>query len=182
MRVPLYVMCSFSLFAFKILSLSLIFVSLITLCLSVFLLEFVLPWTLFYILVNHFLHLLNLCLHFPPTSCIIFTSIILNSFSGSLPISTSFSCFSGILSCPFFWDMTFCFFTVIIVVQALSHVQLFATPWITACQASFSFTISCSLLRLISIDSVMPSNHLILRHPLLLLPSIFPIIRVFSNE
>ena len=110
MRVPLYIMCSFSLFAFKILSLSLIFVSLITLCLSVFLLEFVLPWTLFYILVNHFLHLLNLCLHFPPTSCIIFTSIILNSFSGSLPISTSFSCFSGILSCPFIWDITFYFF------------------------------------------------------------------------
>ena len=67
-------------------------------------------------------------------------------------------------------------------VQLLSHVQLFATPWTTACQASLSITNSQSLLKLMSIESVMPSNHLILRHPLLLLPSIFPSIRVFSNE
>ena len=67
-------------------------------------------------------------------------------------------------------------------VQSLSHVQLFATPWTAACQASLSITNSWSLLKLISIDSVMPSNHLILCHPLLLLPSIFPTIRVFSNE
>ena len=60
--------------------------------------------------------------------------------------------------------------------------QLFATPWIAACQASLSFTISRSLLKLMSIESVMPSNHLILCRPLLLLPSIFPIIRVFSSE
>ena len=57
-----------------------------------------------------------------------------------------------------------------------------ATPWIAACQASLSITNSLSLLKLMSIKSVMPSNHLILCHPLLLLPSIFPSIRVFSNE
>ena len=68
------------------------------------------------------------------------------------------------------------------VVQSLSHVQLFSTPWIAAHQASLSFTISQSLLRLMTIESVMSSNHLILCHPLLLLPSIFPNIRVFSNE
>ena len=67
-------------------------------------------------------------------------------------------------------------------VQSLSHVQLFATRWTTACQASLSFTISWSLLQLMSIESVMPFNHLILCHPLLLLPSIFPSIRVFSSE
>ena len=68
------------------------------------------------------------------------------------------------------------------VVQLLSCVRLFATPWTAACQASRSFTISRSLLRLMSIESVMPSNHLILCRSLLLLPSIFPSIRVFSNE
>ena len=63
-------------------------------------------------------------------------------------------------------------------VQLLSRVQLFAIPWTAARQASPSFTISCSLLKLISIESVMPSNHLILCHPLRLLPLIFPSIRV----
>ena len=58
----------------------------------------------------------------------------------------------------------------------------FATPWTAACQASLSITNSWSLPKLMSIESVMPSNHLILCHPLLLLPSIFPNIRVFSNE
>ena len=67
-------------------------------------------------------------------------------------------------------------------IQSLSHVQLFETPWIAARQASLSITNSQSLLKLMSIKSVMPSNHLILCHPLLLLPSIFPSIRVFSNE
>ena len=67
-------------------------------------------------------------------------------------------------------------------VQSLSRVQLFATPCITACQASLSITNSQSLPKLRSIESVMPSNHLILCRPLLLLPSIFPSIRVFSNE
>ena len=69
-----------------------------------------------------------------------------------------------------------------IVVQSLSHVWLFVTPWTAAHQASLFFTISQSLLKLISIKSVMPSNHLILCHPFLLLPSIFPSIRVFSSE
>ena len=67
------------------------------------------------------------------------------------------------------------------VVQLLSCVRLFATPWTAALQASLSFTISQSSLKLMSIESVMPSNHLVLCHPLLL-PSIFPSIRVFSNE
>ena len=67
-------------------------------------------------------------------------------------------------------------------VQSLSHVQLFETPWTAACQASLSITSSQSLLKLMFIESVMPSNHLILCHPLLLPPSIFPSIRVFSNE
>ena len=67
-------------------------------------------------------------------------------------------------------------------VQLLSRVQLFATPWTTACQASLSITNSQSLPKLMSIESVMPSNHLILCCPLILPPSIFPSIRVFSNE
>ena len=67
-------------------------------------------------------------------------------------------------------------------VQSLSRVRLFATPWTAARQVSLSITSSRSLLKLMSIESVMPSNHLILCRPLLLLPSIFPSIRVFSNE
>ena len=71
---------------------------------------------------------------------------------------------------------------IIVVVQSLSPVRLLVTPWTAACQASLSFTISWSLLRFMYIELVMPSNHLILCCPLLLLPSIFPTIRVFSNE
>ena len=67
-------------------------------------------------------------------------------------------------------------------VQSLSRVQLFVTPWTAACQASLSITNSWSLHKLLSIESVMPSKHLILCHPLLLLPSIFSSISVFSNE
>ena len=67
-------------------------------------------------------------------------------------------------------------------VQSLSHVQLFVTPWTAACKASLSITNSWSQLKLMSIESVMPSNHLILCCPLLLLPSIFSSISVFSNE
>ena len=67
-------------------------------------------------------------------------------------------------------------------VQLLSRVRLVTTSWTTARQASLSMTNSWSLLKLTSIELVMPSNHLILCHPLLLLPSIFPSIRVFSNE
>ena len=69
-----------------------------------------------------------------------------------------------------------------VVVELLSCVQLFATPWTAALQASLLFTISQSLLKLMFIESVMPSNHLIFCHPLLLLPSVFPRMRVFFNE
>ena len=73
-------------------------------------------------------------------------------------------------------------FSVVVVVQSLSLVWLFATPWTAACQVSLSFTISWSLLRFMSIESLMLSIHLILCCPLLLLPSVFPSIRVFSNK
>ena len=73
-------------------------------------------------------------------------------------------------------------FVTISSVQSLSHVRLFATSWTAAHQASLSITNSWSLLKLMSIKSVMPSSHLILCRPLLLLPSVFPSIRVFSNE
>ena len=69
-----------------------------------------------------------------------------------------------------------------VAVQSLGCIQLVATPWTAACQTSLSFTISWSLFKLMSIESLMSFNHLILCHSLLLLPSIFPSIRVFSNE
>ena len=69
-----------------------------------------------------------------------------------------------------------------VVVQSPSLFQLFATPWTAACYASLSLTISWSLPKFMSIESVMPSNHFILCCPLLLLPSVFPNIRVFSKE
>ena len=69
----------------------------------------------------------------------------------------------------------------IVLLLLFSHVQLFVTPWTAACQASLSLITSWSLLKLMSIESVMPSNHLILCHPLLL-PSILPSIRVFSSK
>ena len=71
--------------------------------------------------------------------------------------------------------------TLVVVVQFLSCIRLFVTPWTAAHQASLSFAISWSLLKLLSIESVMPSNHLVLCHPLLL-PSVFPSIRVFFHE
>ena len=71
---------------------------------------------------------------------------------------------------------------VIVVVQSFSHILLFEIPRIAACQASLSFTISGSLLKLMSIELVIQSNHLILCYPLLLLTSVFPSIRVFSSE
>ena len=79
---------------------------------------------------------------------------------------------------PFWRRLLFHFSSV----QSLSRVRLFATPWSTACQASLSITNSQTSLRLTSIESVMPSSHLILCRPLLLLPPIPPSIRVFSNE
>ena len=75
-----------------------------------------------------------------------------------------------------------CVLVCISSVQLLSRVQLFVTPWTAARQASLSITNSRNLIKLMSIESVMPSNHLILCRPLLLLPSIFPSIRVFSSE
>ena len=68
-----------------------------------------------------------------------------------------------------------------VVVKSLSHIQLFATPWTAVCQAPLSSTVSQSLFKFMSIELVMPSNHFILCHPLLLLPSIFPSIRIFSS-
>ena len=70
----------------------------------------------------------------------------------------------------------------VVVIQPLTHVRLFMTPWTAACQAPLSSTICQSWLQLMPIESVMLSNHLMLYHPLLLLPSIFPSIRVISNE
>ena len=85
---------------------------------------------------------------------------------------------------PHLWMVEFPYFPGIQFssVQSLSHVWLFATPWIAACQASLSITNSQSLLKPMSIELVMPSSHLILCRPLLLLPPIPPSIRVFSNE
>ena len=80
-----------------------------------------------------------------------------------------------------FFDFSCFFYDPVSSVQSLSHVQLFVTPWTAACQATLSITNSRSLPRLMSFESVMPSNHLILCCPLLLLPSIFPSIRVFST-
>ena len=81
----------------------------------------------------------------------------------------------------FYSSVLFMQFLLVVAVQ-LSCVRLFATPETIACQASLPFTISRSLLKLASITLAMPSNHLILCHPLLLLPSVFPSISVFSNE
>ena len=78
--------------------------------------------------------------------------------------------------------LQYCWWTSFFVVRLLSCVQLFATPWTAVCQASLSFTLSRSLLKFMSIESVMSSNHLILCLPFLFLPSIFPSIRAFSNE
>ena len=72
--------------------------------------------------------------------------------------------------------------SLVVIVQLLSHVQLFASLWTAACQSSLSLTVSQSLLKLVSFESVMPSNHLIFCGPLLLLSSIFPRIRVFFSE
>ena len=107
------------------------------------------------------------------------------AFSGGLWYCCSLPCpsFSGsLLPSHFRLLMPFYYWWPISSVQSLSHVQLFATPWTAAHQASVSITNSWSLLKLMSIESVMSSNHLILCCPLLLLPSIFPNIRVFSSE
>ena len=102
----------------------------------------------------------------PPTQLLLWT--VFNSEAISM---------SGFFS--FFLKISFCLF---VIVQLLSRVQLFVIPWTGRHQPSLSFTVSWSLFKLMSIELMMPSNHLILCHPLLLLPSIFPSIRVFSNE
>ena len=83
---------------------------------------------------------------------------------------------------PYFAADLLCDLEQFVVFHLLICVQLFATPWTAAHQATLSFTISQSFLKLMSIELVMPSNHLILCRPLFLLPSIFPSIRVFSKE
>ena len=93
--------------------------------------------------------------------------------------------FQGIGPPPTIWPFMVSLRTVTVLVssvQSFSHVLLFATPWTAACQVSLSIPNSWSLLKLMSIKSAMPSNHLILCFPLLLLPLIFPSIRVFSKE
>ena len=90
-------------------------------------------------------------------------------------------CFSPSSWCPWLVDEPLQSLSCVVVVQSLSCVRLFVTPWTAACQASLSFTISWSLLKLMCIELVIPSNHLILCRSLLL-PSVFPSIRVFSNE
>ena len=114
------------------------------------------------------------------------TGVVAATYSGGSSWPRDWTCFSFI-SCIcrqiFFttsatWEAPFCLF----VVQSLSCVWLFETPWTAARQTTLSFTISWSLLKLMSIESVTPFNHLILGQPLLLLPSVFPSIRVFSSE
>ena len=117
-------------------------------------------------------------------------SLFLTPYSQSLLISHLFAFKLYQDSKPCFHSQCHQFFSkppslplviVTVTVQPLSHVQLCVTPWTAAYQASLSFTISWSMLKLMSIESVMPSNHLILCCPILLLPSILPSIRVFSK-
>ena len=110
-----------------------------------------------------------------------------NHFHRKLCISKSLSILSCVVCIQFYRNflnfvLDYFVYSLFQSVQLLSHVQLFVTPWVVACQASLSITNSWSLPKPMSIESVMPSNHLILYHPLLLLSSIFPSIRFFSNE
>ena len=116
-----------------------------------------------------------------------FTFVILISFPTVLTPSPTKSSLHLGLGCVYVF---FCFqgsdstsgLSWVSSVQSLSRVRLFATPWTTARQASLSITSSRSLLKPMSLELVMPSNHLILSRPLLLLPSVFPSVRVFSSE
>ena len=111
--------------------------------------------------------------------CPIFYLIILSSRTFQPSSNSSFLIIiCSVLKCIFHRESMY----VISSVQSLSHVRLFVTPWTAACQASLFITNSQSWLKLMFTESMMPSNHLILCHPLLLMPSIFPSIRVFSNE
>ena len=102
---------------------------------------------------------------------------LMEDFQKVLSATSSIS----LISCLGIWRKTG-WQRVIAAVQLLSRVRLLSTSWTAAHQVSLSFTISCSLLKLMSIEPVMPSNHLTLCRPLLLLPSVFPSIRVFSSE
>ena len=110
--------------------------------------------------------------------------------SGGMGAQVIFRCLDSRVACASFKSQILCFLAIYDYrlvklsssVQLLSHIWLFVTPWTAACQASLSITNSRSLLTLTSIRSVMPFNHLILCCPLPLMPSIFPSIRVFSNE
>ena len=95
-------------------------------------------------------------------------NFIAPSYPHASKMQPSVACYTSLSSVQFF--------------QWLSHVRLFVTPWTAACQVSLSITNSQSLLKVMSIESVMPSNHLILCRPLLLLPSVFPNIRIFPSE
>ena len=121
--------------------------------------------------------LLNSFSVFSYSSLCIFWKIILNSLLGNSWVSLLWSQLLGFT--VFFWWFHI---SLIFSVQLFSCVQLFVTPWTAAHQASLSITNSWSLLKLVSIESVMPSSHLMLCRPLLLPPPIFPSIRVFSKE
>ena len=108
-------------------------------------------------------------------------STLLFMFSVSFISVLQFPVYTSFTSLGKFIPRSFILFVVVVVLSPNSHIQLFATTGTAACQASLSFTISQSLLKLMSIEAVMPSNHLVVCRPLLL-PSIFPSIRVFSNE
>ena len=114
-------------------------------------------------------------------SLCVLKQVLLYHFSLDSP-SLSLSSLSVILSQSLHVAANSIISFFLIVVQSLSRVQLFVTPWTVACQVSLSFTISRSLLKLMSIELVMPCNHLIFCCPLLLLPSVFPSIRVFSSK
>ena len=104
--------------------------------------------------------------------------LLLNEYASFSKTSFIIDCKSPVSSLILYTASLGC----LIVVQLLNHVQLFMTPWTAARQASLSITISQSLLKLVSIELVMPSNHFILCHPLLLLPSIFPSLGVFPVD
>ena len=150
MGVPLYVICPFPLVTFNILSLSLIFVNLTTLCFDVFLLWFILPGTLC-------ASWIWLIISFPMLGN--FSAIISsNIFSGPFSLSSvSGTPKMQILEC---WLQSQ--WSLISSVQLLSHVPLFVTPRTTACQSSLFITLTWSLFKLMSIESVMPYNHLML--------------------
>ena len=124
----------------------------------------------------------------PPLLCssvcnIFILQLLLRFFSLSLILSNlKMMCLSVVFTFPVLGMHQASWICVFIVVQSLSHVQFFVPPWTAAHQASLSFTVSPSLLKFMSIESVMLSNHLIVCHPLLLLPSVFPSINVFSSE